>query len=196
MKKITTLSLLAALVASTSLATAAEMPTLRNYMSLEYNYSNGLKGADNDQVDSHGYSVTAGRFVLPNTAVELHGEFSRPEGTNSVNMGEIAATQYHPLVHNLTGYVRGALGERWGTKNDAYFSVEPGVMYAVTPAITASFGWRYRDTINGDKPFNTNTARVGGEYAFNSVSSVGVKYDRSYGDERSNGVSGGYTHHF
>ena len=163
---------------------------------VEYNYVDGI-GASKG-VTSNGYTVTLGTNVAPSTAVELKTSFARVDSVGSTgNALEAGITQSYGLGNGITAYARGALGKLWTNGADlTYYSVEPGLKYAATPALTLSAGYRFRDSTNSDKVFKTNTVRLGGEYALSKTSAITVGYDRYYGDTEANGLNVGYAFKF
>jgi hypothetical protein len=87
-------------------------------------------------------------------------------------------------------YGRGAVGEKFKTAtNYTYYSVEPGIKYAVTPSLSVKAGYRYRaamDSVNAD---TTRAYRLGAEYALSKNYFVGLGYDRVRGDSDYNATN-------
>jgi outer membrane autotransporter protein len=87
-------------------------------------------------------------------------------------------------------YGRGAVGEKFKTaSNYTYYSVEPGVKYAVTPALSVKGGYRYRAATDSANADTTRTWRAGVEYAVNKNYFVGLGYDRVRGDSNYNATN-------
>ena len=95
-----------------------------------------------------------------------------------------------PVVGSLSAYGRVGLGEKFkSSSNYTYYSVEPGVRYAVTPSLSVKGGYRYRTAIDSVNADTTNTWRVGVEYALTKNYFLGVGYDRVRGDSDYNAAN-------
>jgi outer membrane autotransporter protein len=148
---------------------------------LEYSGRSGVDGT----ADSTAYKVTIGTALTDNLKVDLSNQFRQNDGTNSNNQTRLESglTYIQPVAKNLTAYGRVAVGEKFTTTNDfAYYSIEPGVKYAVTPSLSVRAAYRYRNAFNGDNADRTNTFRLGTEYAISHKYTVGLGFDRLRGD--------------
>ena len=98
----------------------------------------------------------------------------------------------------ITGYARGAVGERiTGGNNFAYYSVEPGVIVK-TPVegLTAKLGYRFRTAFASDKSDTTNSIRYSLGYAITKKDSISLGYDDVNGDNAFNRTYVSYTRSF
>jgi len=175
------LVLLAVLLATTSAFAGG-------FGSIEYSDRDGVNG----EADSRATKVTIGTDIN-NT---LKADFSLRQKTNTSNdlsntrmEGGLTAT-YPVGIKGLSAYSRGALGEKFGTSsNYTYYSIEPGVKYAVTPALSVKAGWRYRAATDSANADTTRTWRTGLEYALTKNYFVGLGYDRVRGDSDYNATN-------
>ena len=85
---------------------------------------------------------------------------------------------------------RGAVGEKFKTAtNYTYYSVEPGIKYAVTPSLSVKAGYRYRAAMDSANADTTRTYRLGAEYALSKNYFVGLGYDSVRGDSDYNAAN-------
>ena len=103
--------------------------------------------------------------------------------------GGLTATQ--PVgTTGLSVYGRGAVGEKFKTAtNYSYYSVEPGIKYAVTPSLSVKAGYRYRAAMDSTNADTTRTYRLGAEYALSKNYFVGLGYDSVRGDSDYNAAN-------
>ena len=103
--------------------------------------------------------------------------------------GGLTATQ--PVgATGLSVYGRGAVGEKFKTAtNYTYYSVEPGIKYAVTPSLSVKAGYRYRAAMDSANADTTRTYRLGAEYALSKNYFVGLGYDSVRGDSDYNAAN-------
>ena len=93
-------------------------------------------------------------------------------------------------VPGLSVYGRGAVGEKFKTStNYSYYSVEPGIKYAVTPVLSVKAGYRYRAAMDSTNADTTRTYRLGAEYALTKNYFVGLGYDQVRGDSKYNATN-------
>ena len=160
-----------------------------NYAGIQFQSRNGLGGGQ----DANAYGLTVGQSINKYFDAEVHARVkSNDDDTNNTRI-EGAVIGKLPLVDGLSVYTRGAVGEKLnGQDNFAYWSVEPGVKYQVSEALTVKTGLRFRDAFNSDDNDSTRTWRVGADYAItkNSVLSAGI--DRSFGDSEFVSLNLGY----
>ena len=162
-----------------------------NVAGIEYKFEDP-RGSGSNQ---HGYEFTLGTKVLKDVAVDLKGEnmYTDNNGANTSKI-EVGVTPSVNFNYGLTGYVRGAVGERFVPGDRfGYYSVEPGVRYAVNDKAAVKLGWRYRDAFdNAANQYLTRTWRLGAEYAVTKDGTAFAGFDRQEGDVNSNVVSVGY----
>ena len=148
--------------------------------------------------DQTTYQLTVKHDLNKMLAIDLGTANTQTVGTHAlstrIEAGLIATA---PTVGKVTGYVRGAVGEKYtNTGNFAYYSIEPGVSMPVGPVVVKA-GYRYRSAtdsvLNGDQ---THTARVGVSYALTKNDTVGIGYDRVRGDSTQNVTKVNYSRSF
>jgi predicted porin len=156
--------------------------------SIEYSGRDGVNG----DADARATKVTMGTDLNQTFKVDL----SLRQKTNTDN--DLSDTR---LEAGLTGtapvgktglslYTRGAIGEKFKSSTDyTYYSVEPGIKYAVTPALSVKAGWRYRAATDSANADTTRTWRIGTEYALTKNYFVGLGYDRVRGDSEYNATN-------
>lgn len=155
--------------------------------SIGYEGRDGVNGTE----DSRATKVTIGTDLTD----KIKADFSIRQKTDDNlalkdNRVEAGLTYARPLVGNLSMYTRGAVGQKFKTTEDyTYYSVEPGVKYAVTPALSVKAGYRYRSATSDAHADTTRAYRLGAEYALTKNYFVGVGYDRVRGDSDYNTVS-------
>lgn len=154
---------------------------------VEYSSRDGVDGT----ADSTAYKVTIGTTLTDNLKVDLSNQFKQNDGTNTNSSRlETGLTYDQVLASKLTAYGRVAVGEKFTSTSDfAYFSVEPGIKYAVTPVWSVKAGYRYRNAFNGSNDDKTNTVRLGTEYAIAKNYTVGLGFDRVRGDTDYNAIN-------
>jgi predicted porin len=180
MKKI----LAMALIVASTLVTSAYAG---GFGSIEYSSRDGVDGT----ADARATKVTVGTDLNQT----FKADFSLRQKTDTDNdLGdtrlEAGLTGTVPVAGSLSAYTRVGVGEKFkSSTNYSYYSVEPGIKYAVTPALSVKLGYRHRaalDSVNAD---TTNAWRVGAEYAITKNYFVGVGYDRVRGDSNYNATN-------
>jgi len=99
---------------------------------------------------------------------------------------------------NLTGNLRGAVGTRTVSGQDRadYYSVEPGINYKVTNALTTRVAYRFRDTFASSGNDRNDTMRYSASYALTKNDSIGLGYDVVKKDGAEKAVNFSYTRSF
>jgi opacity protein-like surface antigen len=155
---------------------------------VEYSSRDGVDGT----ADARATKVTMGTDLNQT----FKADFSLRQKTNTDN--DLSDTR---LEAGLTGtmpvgatgfsvYGRGAVGEKFKTAtNYTYYSVEPGIKYAVTPALSVKAGYRYRAAMDSANADTTRTYRLGAEYALTKNYFVGLGYDQVRGDSDYNATN-------
>lgn len=152
--------------------------------SVEYQGRDGVNGA----ADARATKVTVGTDLTDSVKVDfsIHQK-TDDASTLSDNRVEGGVTYTAPIAGNLSGYGRVGFGQKFSTGADySYYSVEPGVKYALTPALSVKAGYRYRDAVSNANGDQTRAVRLGAEYALTKNYFVGVGYDRVRGDSEYN----------
>ena len=174
------LAMAALLAASTAFA--------GGFGAVEYSSRDGVDG----NADARATKVTMGTDINQ----MLKADFSLRQKTNTDNdlsdtRLEAGLTGTVPTgVKGLSVYGRGAVGEKFKTStNYTYYSVEPGIKYAVTPDLSVKAGYRYRAATDSANADTTRTYRLGAEYALTKNYFVGLGYDQVRGDSKYNATN-------
>jgi hypothetical protein len=145
--------------------------------------------------DSNVFSMTVGKSINQYLNAEVYTRLKNEDGTDSNNTrleGALIGSVATP-VNGLSVYTRGAMGKRFDHTSDYnYWSVEPGVKYAVTGDLALKAGVRFRDAFNDANNDSTRTYRLGAEYALDKTQTLSVGFDRSLGNAEFNAFSAGY----
>jgi opacity protein-like surface antigen len=156
--------------------------------SVEYSDRDGVNGG----ADARATKVTMGTDINQ----MLKADVSLRQKTNTDNdlsdtRLEAGLTATQPVGGTgLSIYGRGAVGEKFKTSaNYSYYSVEPGVKYAVTPVLSVKAGYRYRAAMDSANADTTRTYRLGAEYALTKNYFVGLGYDQVRGDSEYNATN-------
>jgi hypothetical protein len=113
----------------------------------------------------------------------------------------LAAIPYYGISNTWGVYGRAALGQNWADNltDFTYGSVEPGVYfkpYGQKNAAQVNVGYRFRGSFDNNIQYNTNSAILGGEYAFNNRDSITGRYEYVTGDVEYNTFRVGYIARF
>jgi len=168
----------------------------KNFAHIQYTFRDTI--ADNKaDTNRQGVNFTIGRKVLDNLTIDLGEQFrtERLNGDAGVNTTrlESGATYTYGLVKGIELYTRGGLGYKVTSNQDyTYYSVEPGIKYALTDALSVKTGYRFRDEFFDSYNEKTNTVRLGAEYAIAKDQSLTLGVDRSYGASDFVGYNLGY----
>lgn len=187
MKKI--LAILALAVSGSAFAATA---------TLEYQDINGVQNTPNDQ---RNINLTVKEAINKNFAgdVQLSNTWNNTSTSDAASSfrAEGGLTGAVPLIANVSGYTRVAVGQKFTTTtNFTYYSVEPGLTMPLGAGFNAKVGYRFRsafDTANND---TTRTWRAGLSYDINKNNTVGIGYDSVRGDSNQNVVKVNYTRGF
>ena len=166
----------------------------RGFITLEGELEN-KHGTSND-VNS--FNLIPG-VKLGDYTVDLKTQVQSTDNTrsNSANIEPRIKYNYKIGMTDLSVWGRLGLGEKIQTGgNFGYYTVEPGISYAVLPNAKLFVSDRYRDSFSDGKNYQTNTVYLGGTYDVNSFDTVGLKLYRKYNDTESNGVEFAYTRWF
>lgn len=171
----------------TAMFLAASTAFAQGFGSVEYSSRDGVDGT----ADSSAIKLTVGKKVNDTWSVDLSSRLKKEDNSNTNDTRlEAGVTASAPVGNGFSVYTRGAIGEKYkSSDNYAYYSIEPGVKYAVTPQLTAKVGYRFRDTFTDSKADQTNTYRLGAEYALSKSYTLGLGYDRVRGDSDYNAIN-------
>lgn len=181
-----------ALIGASFAASAADGA---NFGKIEYNF----RDYDADTRNQSGGSIVLGREVAPGIKLDGKAEFRVTNGSDTIsNRLEAGATYATPITGNLGVFVRGAIGEKFTNgDNYGYFSVEPGVTYALNKNWAVSGSYRYRDAFNDGKAgAETHRAQIGAAYALTQNTVLTASVGRSLGDVQYNAFNVGYGFKF
>lgn len=150
------------------------------------------RNGQNSTQDSMAYSLALGQSINNNLDAELYTRIkSNDDDTNNTRLegALIAKASYG----SFTPYVRGAVGEKLdGQDNHSYWSVEPGVKYAVLPGLRVKGALRFRDAFTTSNNDSTRTYRLGAEYDVTKSSTVALNVDKALGDSEYVAVGASY----
>jgi hypothetical protein len=170
------------LVALASVASAQDSVVQLGY---KYQDTNSNYGAN-----AQGYNFLLGTNVNKNLGVDVYSEslFTENNGANSTRL-EAGLTPSTTIgATGLSVYSRVAVGQKFIPGNNfTYWSVEPGVKYALSEKLTAKASFRFRnafDTANND---TSRTETAGLEYALTKTSYIGGFVAHVSGDSTQNG---------
>ena len=155
--------------------------------SVEYSSRDGVDGT----ADARATKVTVGTDLNQTFKVDFSLRQKTDTDNNlSDNRLEAGLTGAFPVAGGLSTYGRVATGEKFkSSTNYGYYSVEPGVKYAVTPALSVKVGYRYRAALDSDNADTTRSWRTGVEYAFTKNYFLGLGYDQVRGDSNYNAMN-------
>ena len=182
MKKILIASLFALVSAAPAFADS--------FASMSYRFEDPTGGGANRQ----GYQMNLGTDVVKGLKADVFSEslFTNNNGANQTRL-EAGLTPNVDFNGGINLYTRVAVGEKFIPGDRfSYYSVEPGVGYALSPDLTVKAGFRFRnafDTANADL---TRTWKLGAEYSVTKTQSVVMGLDKAYGDSEYTGVNVGY----
>jgi len=178
-------------------AAMSALPAMADgFGSIEYNFRDGY--GDNDGTRVNGYSLNLGTYLTETTSVDISSKFRQDNTTSDTNTRlEVGLTQYVPLTSWLKLYGRGGVGTRFDNNDDFnYFSVEGGAVVPLSQNWSVKVGYRYRDSMEQDIEYQTDTIRTSLTYAVSKNASLFLGYDRYSGDTNVNGVNLGYAFKF
>jgi hypothetical protein len=185
MKKIA-IATMFALVAAT--ASAVEIGA-------EYQNFEGKNGTGS----SNNYQLSVKEQLNSNLGIDLKATDAISKTTSGISNAsyESGVTGKYNLGF-VTPYTRVSVGQ-WikSTDNFTYYGVEPGVLVPIaSTGLTASVGWRYRNSFHDVNEFETRTWRAKISYAVTKTDNIYVGYDRMRGDIQANVGLVGYSHSF
>jgi opacity protein-like surface antigen len=180
-------SLIATLIAGLAFSTVALAES--SYIKLEgvhYNYTNKPN-------DKNGFNLQVGTEIGNGIKLDVKNEFRVEENAHkSSNRLEAGAT-YEARVYDKIGVsLRGSIGEKYADDtNYGYYTIEPGVSYALTDALKLKASYRLRDAFSDSHADRTNTYKVGADYDLNKTAYVTGSIGRTTGDSEYTSIQGG-----
>jgi hypothetical protein len=129
---------------------------------------------------------------------ELRALATRDQAAQVGNAVEARATYALPTVWGAKTWVRGTLGEAFGTGyNYGYWAVEPGFTYAFTPAFSAEASVKRELTFDRGLAADSTVYTAGVNYALTKNNIVsGKAYRTQAGTNFSTGYTAELTHTF
>jgi long-subunit fatty acid transport protein len=124
---------------------------------------------------------------------------SQNETTNATSVRqELGLSKTVFTAGAFSANVRGGLGLKTVSGKDAtsYYSIEPGVNFKVTDALTARVAYRYRDAFSSGVADRSDTTRFGLSYALTKKDTIGVGYDVAKKDGAETATTLSYTRSF
>lgn len=140
-----------------------------------------------------GINITQVHRLADNFSIDMNAQYREQNGydKNTSTRFEFGATPRNDFF-----YMRTALGAKSQDDTHLYYSLEPGLIWALSSRAIIKTGYRYRDAFKSDRNDTTHTIRIGAEYALSDTESVTAGYDSSFGDSEWNGLSVGYAVRF
>jgi opacity protein-like surface antigen len=190
-------TLIATLIAGLLFGTVAMAEDSKNFAHIQYTFRDTVSDNKAD-TNRQGVNFTVGRKVLDNLTIDLGEQFRTERLNNDAGVSttrlETGATYTYGLVKGIELYTRGGLGYKVTSNQDyTYYSVEPGVKYALTDVVSVKAGYRFRDAFSDAYNEKTNTVRFGAEYTVAKDQAITLGVDRSYGASDFIGYNAGYA---
>ena len=180
-------SLIASLIAGLAFSTTAMAE--HSYIKLEgvhYNYSSQPN-------DKNGFNLQIGTEVGNGIKLDVKNEFRVEETAHkSSNRLEAGATYEAKVWDKIGVSLRGSLGEKYADDtNHGYYTIEPGVSYALNDALKLKASYRLRDAFSDSRNDHTNTYKIGADYDLNKTAYVTGSIGRTTGDQEYTSLQGG-----
>jgi opacity protein-like surface antigen len=180
-------SLIATLIAGLAFSTVALAES--SYIKLEgvhYNYTNKPN-------DKNGFNLQVGTEIGNGIKLDLKNEFRVEENAHKNSNRLEAGATYEAKVYDKIGVsLRGSIGEKYADDtNYGYYTIEPGVSYALTDALKLKASYRLRDAFSDSHADRTNTYKVGADYDLNKTAYVTGSIGRTTGDSEYTSIQGG-----
>lgn len=159
----------------------------------EYENYNATKGG----VDYNSVMVTPTYTTGP-VVLDLRIRHARTTDRDIFNVLEAGAKYNMAVTKKLTASLRGSYGVMFANGQTAdFYTIEPGVTYAVTNKVSVNGSYRFRDAFASSSSFDqTNTVFVGADYAMSKTNVVSVKAFRETSDVSGDGVQVAFAHTF
>jgi hypothetical protein len=168
---------------------------------MEYDYDRG-EGKDSGK-NSNSVSIAPYFKFGEGWTADVKLDTSRDVGqTNGKNkeikdsmMGRIRKD--YKLTNDLKVGLRLGVGERFTQSSDySFYTIEPMVQYNITNDWNVNALYRYRNSFDQTKNYQTDTYKIGTSYKVTPNDELGFKYSMKYGDSRANGVEFTYARGF
>ena len=187
-------ALLVALALIASVAQAEDKPA-KNFIHLQYAYRDTV-ASDKADPNRQGVNFTFGTKLLDNVTWDVNNQFRAENGQNGneSNRLETGLSYQYGVLKDVALYTRGAVGYKYTNAADhSYYSIEPGVRVQLTSPLAVRVGYRFRDSFSDSYLDQTNTLRLGAEYALSDNTAVTAGLDRAWQDSEFVGAHAGYV---
>lgn len=159
----------------------------------------GQQEANSNGAESNAYKLTYAKTLTKSLDGDISVLNTVADGTNKVSARyELGVTGKYQFNDFLSGYLRGAVGERVSSSTNtefAYYSIEPGVI-ASYGDWSGKLGYRYRNAFDTDNLDKTNSVRYAVGYSLTKQDKVNLGYDHVTGDNGFNRTYVSYTRSF
>jgi opacity protein-like surface antigen len=182
MKKLAIATLIAMAFGTTAMAE-------ESYIKLEgvhYNYTS----QPNDQ---QGYNLQLGTSIGNGFKIDGKNEWRHEDNSGKTSTRIEGGLTYEAKVADrIAASLRTSLGEKYSDNtNYGYYTVEPGVAYALTDVLKLKASYRFRDAINDSVADRTNTYKVGADYDLTKSTFLTGSIGRTTGDKEYTSLQAG-----
>lgn len=187
-------ALIVALAVFSNLAFADHKPA-NSFIHLQYAYRDTI-ASDRADPNRQGVNFTFGTKLLDNVTWDVNNQFRSENGQagNESNRLETGLAYQYGVTKDIALYTRGAVGYKYTNAADhTYYSVEPGVKVQLTNPLSVRVAYRFRDSFSDTYMDQTNTLRLGAEYALSDNTAITAGLDRSWKDSEFVGANAGYV---
>jgi len=174
------------LIALSMLVASATSMAQNNVVQIGYKYQDTNSNAG---ANGQGYNFLLGSSLNKNVAADIYSEsfFTEGNGANATRL-ETGLTGKTDIATGLIVYTRVAVGQKFiPGSNFTYYSVEPGVKYALTDKLAVKASFRFRNAVDTDNNDTSRTQTVGAEYALGKTRYVSAGVSHITGDGTQNG---------
>lgn len=178
-----------------TIAVTAQAEDNRNAVHIQYAFRDTVADSA-DKPNRQGVNFTFSRKVLDQLTWDINNQFRSENGSagHESNRLETGLAYQAPLAQDIVFYTRTAVGYKFTDNLDnTYYSIEPGVKFQLTSPLNVRVGYRYRDSFNDKISDQTNTVRLGSEYALDKTQTLTFGVDRAWGDSEFVGYHAGYA---
>ncbi len=164
------------------------------YVAAEYETSEDR----NTKADSYSIAGIFGYKLQDNWQVSGKMQYSQAEwGQGNITESLEARVKKAFTYGSFKPYLGVRLGERLKSNDSfAYYAIDAGTKVSVVKSVDLDFSYRYRNSFDSGKNFQTDRYGIEGIYKINDSNSVGLRYAQTYGDSESNSWRFQYTHSF
>jgi opacity protein-like surface antigen len=168
----------------------------KNFGKIEY----AFRDIDGDHANKNGINLTLGREFAPGIKLDAKFEYRNDNSSDQVSYRtEVGAAFERTILPSTKAFVRTAVGKKFNDGNGddyGYYSIEPGIKYALNNRWAINTSYRFRDTFRNNTAEETHRGKIGVEYALTKTTTVNVDVARYWGDRQYNGINVGYGFKF